>query len=94
MMDDKKARIRVTAERSFLKELEGGCQIPIAAYCYVENDKILLEGMVGSIDGKIILREKKNSDISNAEGCGKELAELLKERGAAAIIDEVRDNVK
>ena len=47
-------RVCVTAERSFLRRLEGGCQVPIGAYATIDSGNLHLEGMVGSLDGSVI----------------------------------------
>lgn len=48
----------VTAERALLKSLEGGCQIPIGAYAQLNDDMVVLQGLVGSLDGKTIIRDE------------------------------------
>src|SRR5207253_2238303 len=50
-LDDGPTRICITAERAFLRRLEGGCQVPIGAIATLQNHKLRLEGMVGSLDG-------------------------------------------
>jgi hydroxymethylbilane synthase len=47
----------VCAERSFLKKLEGGCQVPIAAFGKIANGTLFLEGLISSLDGKKIIRD-------------------------------------
>ena len=42
------------AERAFLKKLEGGCQVPIAAYAQLIDGKVVMKGLVGSVDGKTL----------------------------------------
>ncbi len=82
--------ICVKAERAFLKKLEGGCQVPIAAHAvFVEQDKISLDGLVGSIEGDRIIKGNKKGHISDAEKIGIELAEDILSRGAKLILDEV-----
>jgi hydroxymethylbilane synthase len=84
----------VTAERAFLRSLEGGCQVPIGAYAFLENDKIHLEGMVGSLNGKLNLREKIVGARHNAENLGIELANCLIENGATEILQRTREKVE
>lgn len=82
--------LEVNAERSFLERLQGGCQVPIAAYAMVDGPLegslplITLEGMVGSIDGETVIREKMSG--SNPYELGITLAEKLIERGADKIL--------
>lgn len=79
----------VTAERSFLHKIEGGCQVPIAGYAELnDNDEIVLVGLVGSPDGKVILQERLVG--TNAMELGTQLASKLIERGAKEILDAVK----
>ena len=80
----------VAAERAFLRYLEGGCQIPIGAYGQIIGNELQLEGVVGSTDGKRIVRGKKIGAIANAEQIGVELAIELLNRGAKEILEEIR----
>lgn len=80
--------ISITAERAFLKRLGGGCQVPIAAFGRVEDGKLKLDGMVGSPDGKRIIRKYLEGDPKMAEGVGIKLAEILLEEGANEILQE------
>lgn len=80
--------ISITAERAFLKRLGGGCQVPIAAFGRVEDGKLKLDGMVGSPDGKRIIRKYVEGDPKMAEEVGIKLAEILLEEGANEILQE------
>ncbi|AFZ47005.1 hydroxymethylbilane synthase [Cyanobacterium stanieri PCC 7202] len=81
------------AERAFLRVLEGGCQVPIGVNTSIEGDQLTLVGMVASLDGKQLLKDKVTGDRTNPEKIGQELAEKLKAQGAgeilAAILAEV-----
>lgn len=83
----------ILAERSLLRTLEGGCQIPIGALGDVDGDKITLHGLVGSLDGKTVLRSQISGTVSEAEALGKTLAARLVEMGADKILAEVRGAV-
>ena len=86
----------VKAERALLKRLEGGCQVPIAAYGEIDGSTILLRGLVGSLDGKTLITDKMTGDFSEAESLGIALAESLLGKGAGEILEEVykMENVK
>jgi hydroxymethylbilane synthase len=87
---DEKTAVTVQAERAFLGSLEGGCQVPIAAYGEQEDDgTITLIGLVGTPDGKTIIKESLKG--KEASTLGERLAEQLKSQGAKAILDEVRE---
>jgi hydroxymethylbilane synthase len=84
--------IAVTAERSFLARLEGGCQVPIAGLALVEGDRVAMEGLVGSIDGKVLIRDRGEGPVADAARVGRELAEKILDRGGRAILAEVYKN--
>jgi len=79
----------VTAERSFLLRLEGGCQVPIGAYATTEGESVTLTGLIASIDGKEILKEHATGPAASAAELGTMLAEKLLDRGGRRILDEV-----
>ncbi len=83
----------VRAERAFLKRLEGGCQVPIAAFGTINGNGIKLEGMVGSIDGKILYRDSEEDKENNVEELGIRLAEKLLNKGADKILKEVYGHI-
>lgn len=82
-------RCCVLAERSFLRRLEGGCQVPIAAFGQVSNGKLKLEGLVSSVDGRRWVRDCLEGLEEGAEELGEHLAELLLSRGADRILKEI-----
>jgi hydroxymethylbilane synthase len=87
---DEKTAVTVQAERAFLGSLEGGCQVPIAAYSEQDEDGTLtLTGLVGTPDGKTIIKERLKG--KEASVLGQMLAERLKSQGAKVILDEVRE---
>ncbi|MGY6530618.1 MAG: hydroxymethylbilane synthase [Cyanobacterium sp.] len=74
------------AERSFLRVLEGGCQVPIGVNTSIEGNQLTLVGMVASLDGQQLLKDSVTGDRTNAEKIGQELAEKLKSQGAGEIL--------
>jgi hydroxymethylbilane synthase len=79
----------VRAERAFLKKLEGGCQVPIAAYARLSDGGIIMDGLVGSISGDRIIRGHTEGKRENPEVLGTSLAEDVLSRGAKEILDVV-----
>jgi hydroxymethylbilane synthase len=84
-----KTFICVKAERAFLKKLEGGCQVPIAAHARLKDGRILLDGLVGSISGDKIIKGYSEGEAGHAEHLGITLAEEVLSKGAKEILDEV-----
>jgi len=79
----------VLAERALLKTLEGGCQVPIGAFAKVKPNSLLLNALVGSLDGSLTFRKKIHGSKNNPEKLGRELARDLLKAGAKIILDEI-----
>src|SRR4030043_750598 len=107
-LNHKETSIAVRAERAFLRKLEGGCQVPIAAYARIEhraegkeqraqNDSslvtrhslLIMDGLVGSVDGKRLVKGHIEGKPEDYESLGLRLAEDLLSRGAHEILAEV-----
>lgn len=82
-------QVAVAAERALLHRLEGGCQVPIAAYATLMNDQLHLEGLVASVDGKTVIRDAVQGTRAEAQVLGTRLAERLLARGADKILAEI-----
>ena len=85
---------RCLAERAFLRELEGGCQVPIGVNSQINNEELTLTGMVASLDGKRLIRDEASGSAADPESIGIELAGKLKQQGAGAILQEIFDEVR
>ena len=85
---------RCLAERAFLRELEGGCQVPIGVNSQINNEDLTLTGMVASLDGKRLIRDEASGSAADPESIGIELAGKLKQQGAGAILKEIFDEVR
>ncbi|HMN48544.1 MAG TPA: hydroxymethylbilane synthase [Ignavibacteriaceae bacterium] len=79
----------VLAERSLLRALEGGCQVPIGAFAEVKSSGLYLDAVVGSLDGSITYRKKLRGSKTEPEKLGKTLARDLLKAGAKEILEEV-----
>lgn len=80
---------RSLAERAFLRDLEGGCQVPIGVNTVVDGDTLTLTGMVASLDGQRLIKDQVSGDRSSAENIGTSLAKILREQGAGEILAEI-----
>jgi len=81
--------IAVSAERSLLRTLEGGCQVPIGAFAEVKSNGLYLDAMVGSLDGSITFRKKVRGSKDKPGLVGKSLAKDLLKAGASKILTEI-----
>ena len=98
-LDHAPTRATTLAERAFLGRLEGGCQVPMAAYAELKNGQaqepfsilnsqfsISLQGLVGALDGSQVVQGARTGGVGDAETLGVALAEDLLARGAAALL--------
>lgn len=91
VISDEDTNACITAERAFLRRLEGGCQVPIGANALLENGGIVLRGFVGSLDGAKVIRDSIKGVKASAESLGIELAEKCLDAGAAEILGKARN---
>ena len=80
----------VTAERAVNRRLQGGCEVPIAAYAIHESaDTLWLRALVGSPDGTQVLRAEARGPVQEADALGEGVADDLLGQGAADILAAV-----
>ncbi|HEU4384602.1 MAG TPA: hydroxymethylbilane synthase [Anaeromyxobacteraceae bacterium] len=87
-LEHPETRIRVEAERGFLRRLEGGCQVPLAGHATVAGGTVRLRGLVASLDGSRVVRGERSGPSAEAVRVGEALAEELLGKGAAEILRE------
>jgi hydroxymethylbilane synthase len=88
-LNHKPTEITVRSERAFLKKLEGGCQVPIAAFAVLNSNTVHLRGMVAELDGSRIIRDEISGNTHQAEEIGINLAKRLLDAGAADILSRI-----
>jgi hydroxymethylbilane synthase len=86
-LNDVTTAAEVTAERSFLRTLGGGCRLPIAALGKLEGQRLSLEGMITAPDGSTMIREKISGSREDAEELGEKLANIVLEKGGKKLLD-------
>ena len=82
--------VRVRAERAMNAKLNGGCQVPIGSFAVLEDKILTLKGLVGSVDGKVLLRAQHSDLVENAEQLGEQVAQQLLAQGAGDILDALQ----
>jgi hydroxymethylbilane synthase len=88
-LDHAETSARVRAERAMNRQLQGGCQVPIAGYAELQGRELYLRALVGSVDGLQILTDEIRGDMADAETLGVALAERLLAAGAGRILQAV-----
>jgi hydroxymethylbilane synthase len=91
-LDHMETRVCVTAERALLRELEGGCQVPLGAWARIVDSasggdpQVKLAACLLSADGKEYLRSEQRGSAREAESIGIRLGQSLREAGAERIL--------
>jgi len=81
----------ITAERVVMNRLEGGCQVPIGAYCrFADTGTLIIDAMVGSVDGSIILQVQEQGSADDPVALGELVVGRLRDLGADEVLREVR----
>ena len=89
-MEDRESMLAARAERSLMRTLEGGCQVPIGAHAVVSEKGISLAGCVCSLEGRTLVRDSVSSETHDDPGnLGSVLAGKLLENGAREILREI-----
>ncbi len=91
-LDHLPTRLAVMAERALLERLEGGCQVPIAAHATVQDDRLALEALIASVDGRRLVRDRLEGRAEAAQVLGVRLAERLLAQGGDTILKEIYSN--
>lgn len=85
-LDHQDSHSAVQAERSLLRALGGGCQVPLGALVDIKDDRLSLQGVVISPDGKKLIRDSVTGPVKDAESLGARLAQRLIKQGADKIL--------
>jgi hydroxymethylbilane synthase len=90
-INDPETLIATDAERAFLRTLEGGCQIPVGSYTWMDGDTFHITGFISSIDGTRYIKDSIEGNISQAVFLSMKLAKSLHNRGGGEILSAIRD---
>lgn len=85
-LNDGQAMLTSRIERDFIKELEGGCQVPIGINAEIANNAITIRAILGLPDGSEILQEKKKLAFNESKDAGKILAQEFINKGAKELL--------
>ncbi|QER41942.1 hydroxymethylbilane synthase [Thermodesulfobacterium sp. TA1] len=89
----KPTEICIRAERAFLKTLEGGCQVPLGAYAWLEGDELFMVGFISDLEGERFYKYKEKGDPQNPEALGERLAKHLLSLGGDKILAEIYQGI-
>lgn len=85
-IDDPQTHAAVLAERAFLRQLGGGCQVPIGAVATIHDRRLTLRGAVLPPDGSRRVAGDISGPLGAAEALGTELAETVQRHGARELL--------
>lgn len=93
-LNDEESFIRASAERSFLATLEGGCQVPLGAYCEIKDGKLKITGYISDLEGREFYKDSMEEDLGTnplktAKYLGRKLAEKLLDAGGKKILEHI-----
>ncbi len=86
-INHEETRCAVEGERSFLRQLQGNCQVPMGVHGMIDNHQLTLQGLIASIDGKDVYEGSISGPLCKANMLGKNLAKALYEEGGKQIIE-------
>ncbi len=92
-INDHRTSIAVSAERAFLDRLEGGCQVPIAGHAVILDQTVQFEGLVASVDGTRVIRDRIEGPVEQAAPLGTALADRILHAGGKEILDRIYGRV-
>ncbi|MSS42814.1 hydroxymethylbilane synthase [Anaerosalibacter bizertensis] len=76
-----KTEIQAKVERGFLTGAGGSCKVPIGAYCEIYDEKVVLEGFLGTEDGSVLINKRMEGSKDSLEKLGYDLANtMIRER--------------
>jgi hydroxymethylbilane synthase len=90
-LDHRQTHIAIKAERAFLHQLEGGCQVPIAAHAIVTDNLVSITGLVARLDGSVLIKATQTGKIEHAANVGIGLAKELLDQGAGPILENLKN---
>jgi hydroxymethylbilane synthase len=88
-LNHRESYLRALCERSFLKRLAGGCQVPIGAFAEVVDGRIRIRGFISDLEGIKFIEGQEEGSLEEAEEVGMRLAEDLLERGGGEILRSI-----
>ena len=88
-LNHEESYISALCERAFLRELEGGCQVPIGAFAQISDGKVKIRGFISDLEANRFIEDTAEGSLQNPEDVGRELARKLLERGGKEILEEI-----
>ena len=81
-------------ERDFLLTVQGSCQIPVGVHAEIDGEKISVQAVIASTDGKNFVKDSAVDNIKNVDNFGKNFAQRLLENGGKKILDALKNKLE
>lgn len=89
-LDHPPTRYAIQAERNFLQELEGGCQVPIGGFAYMESaSDLCFYGLVSDLQGEKVIRSMGKANVKEAGQLGRRVAREILKNGGREILQDL-----
>jgi len=82
--------ISASAERTFLKVIEGGCQVPCGCISSIRNTTFSIKGLISDLDGEEIIKKSLSGPVEKADEMAEGLAALILNAGGRKILADIR----
>lgn len=89
-LNDEDTRLITAGERSFLRQLDGGCQVPMGVHGTIHRGQLTLKALIASVDGQNCYEGEMSGPAKSAEIIGRNLAKALYEEGGKTIIADLK----
>jgi hydroxymethylbilane synthase len=89
-VNDPDTETLLLAERSYLRELQGGCSIPVFAFASLQGDQVSLTGGLVSLDGKKLLKKTSKANRELADKLGIRVGKYILDNGGDELLAEIR----
>lgn len=89
-INDPTTAAAVTAERAVVRQLGGGCHLPVGAHAEVEGTQLNVNAVVGSGDGETVIRDAGAGAVNDAAAVGAEVGRRLMVNGGAQLVERWR----
>lgn len=94
ILNDQETELKLKAERAYLRKLKGGCSIPAFANAQIQEDQIILQAGIFSLNGLELVKKTIKGNLSDAEILGKELGEKVLNDGGAEVLEKINIELK
>ena len=89
-INHKLSETAILAERAYLKKMQGGCSVPIFGLAQIDNEEVVINGGIISLDGSKVVLSKTKSSIASPEEAGQILGDYILNNGGAEILEQIR----